>query len=257
MDVRPGDRVATLQVNTNQQVETYFAAAALDAVYVPLNFRARAAELTYMLNDSGARVLLAGSRYADHVRSFASDLHTVESYVALDEPVGGWLSYEDLLASASAEGRFPEGDGDDLTVILFTAGTTGEPKGVMLSHESFSSYVLANVTPADPEEAGRNILTVPLYHIAAVQAVMSAVYGGRTLVIQRQFEPVEWMQLVERERANRAMMVPNDGEDADGPPRLRPVRPEQPRRHHLRSRADAVRGDQKSHRGAATEHAFH
>ena len=208
MGVGPGDRVATLQVNTNQQVETYFAAAALDAVYVPLNFRARAAELTYMLNDSGARVLLAGSRYTDHVRSFASDLHTVESYVALDEPVGGWLSYEDLLASASAEGRFPEGDGDDLTVILFTAGTTGEPKGVMLSHESFSSYVLANVTPADPEEAGRNILTVPLYHIAAVQAVMSAVFGGRTLVIQRQFEPVEWMQLVERERANRAMMVP-------------------------------------------------
>ena len=208
LGVGPGDRVATLQVNTNQQVEVYFAAAALDAVYVPLNFRARAAELTYMLNDSGARVLLAGSRYAGHVRSFASDLDTVESFVALDEAVGGWLSYEDLLASASAEERFPEGDGDDLTVILFTAGTTGEPKGVMLSHESFSSYVLANVTPADPEEAGRNILTVPLYHIAAVQAVMSAVYGGRTLVIQRQFEPVEWMQLVEREKANRAMMVP-------------------------------------------------
>ena len=60
MGVGPGDRVATLQVNTNQQVETYFAAAALDAVYVPLNFRARAAELTYMLNDSGARVLLGG-----------------------------------------------------------------------------------------------------------------------------------------------------------------------------------------------------
>ena len=208
LGVGPGDRVATLQVNSNQQVETCFAAAKLDAVYVPLNFRARAAELTYMLNDSGATVLLAGSRYADHIRSFASDLDSVESFVALDSRVVGWLFYDDILSDASVEERFPQGDGDDLTVILFTAGTTGEPKGVMLGHESFSSYVLANVTPADPEEAGRNILTVPLYHIAAVQAVMSAVYGGSTLVIQKQFEPVEWMQLVERERASRAMMVP-------------------------------------------------
>ena len=122
-----------------------------------------------MLNDSGAKVLLAGGRYADQVRSHASDLDSVETFVALDTKVEGWLSYDEMLSRASSEERFPEGDGDDITLILFTAGTTGEPKGVMLSHESFSSYVLANVTPADPEEAGRNILTVPLYHIAAVQ----------------------------------------------------------------------------------------
>ena len=206
--VGPGDRIATLQVNSNEQIEAYFAAAKLDAVYVPLNFRARADELTYMLNDSGAKVLLAGSRYADHVRSFEPDLETVEHFVALDTHVEGWPFYESILASTAEEEHFPDGDDDDLTAILFTAGTTGEPKGVMLSHESFSSYVLTNVTPADPDEEGRNILTVPLYHIAAMQAVMSAVYGGRTLVIQRQFEPGEWMQLVERERANRAMMVP-------------------------------------------------
>ena len=208
LGVGPGDRIATVQVNSNEQVEAYFAAAKLDAVYVPLNFRARADELTYMLNDSGAKVLLAGSRYADHVRSFEPGLETVEHFVALDTFVEGWLFYESIMASAPDEEHFPNGDDNDLTAILFTAGTTGEPKGVMLSHESFSSYVLTNVTPADPDEEGRNILTVPLYHIAAMQATMSAVYGGRTLVIQRQFEPSEWMQLVERERANRAMMVP-------------------------------------------------
>jgi acyl-CoA synthetase (AMP-forming)/AMP-acid ligase II len=62
--------------------------------------------------------------------------------------------------------------------------------------------------PADPDEEERNILTVPLYHIAGMQAVISAIYGGRTLIIQRQFEPEEWMTLVETERADRAMMVP-------------------------------------------------
>jgi acyl-CoA synthetase (AMP-forming)/AMP-acid ligase II len=82
------------------------------------------------------------------------------------------------------------------------------PKGVMLSHDSFSSYILSNVSPVDPDDDERNILTVPLYHIAGVQTVMSSIYSGRTLIVQRQFEPKQWMELVETERANRAVMVP-------------------------------------------------
>ena len=208
LGVRSGDRIAMLQVNCNQHIETYFAAAKLDAVYVPLHFRARADELTYMINDSAPKVLLVGPRYAELVQSLGGSLESVRDYVALEEPVDGWHHYEGLIASASEEDRFPEADDDDLTMILFTAGTTGVPKGVMLSHQSFSSYILSNITPADPEAEERNILSVPLYHIAGVQAVMSAIYGGRTLIIQRQFEAGQWMELVERERADRAMMVP-------------------------------------------------
>ena len=208
LGVGSGDRVAMLQVNCNQHIEAYFAAAKLDAVYVPLHYRARAEELAYMITDSGPRVLLVGQRYAELVQSLVGSLDSVRDYVALEEPVDGWRHYEDLIASAAEEEHFPVADDDDLTMILFTAGTTGEPKGVMLSHQSFSSYVLNNVTPADPEAEERDLLSVPLYHIAGVQTVMSAVYGGRTLIIQRQFEAQQWMELVERERANRAMMVP-------------------------------------------------
>ena len=78
----------------------------------------------------------------------------------------------------------------------------------MLSHNSFSSYILANVEPVDMEVAEKNILTVPLHHIAGVQAVMAAIYGGRTLVLQRQFDEEGWMKLVQDEQVNRAMMVP-------------------------------------------------
>ena len=210
LSVGRGDRVAILQVNCNEHVEAYFATAKLDAVYVPLNFRARAEELTHMLNDAGPRVLLVGDRYVELVRSLAGDLDSVQHYVALEEPVAGWHRYDDLLTSGLDESALsgPQADGDDLTIIMFTAGTTDFPKGVMLSHDSFASYVLSNVTPADPEVDERNILTVPLYHIAGVQAVVASIYGGRTLIIQRQFEPNQWMELVERERANRAMMVP-------------------------------------------------
>ena len=118
------------------------------------------------------------------------------------------LCYEDMIASSPADEVVTEIDDYDTTILLYTAGTTGFPKGVMLSHNSFTVYVLENVTPADPELEERNILTVPLYHVAGIQAMMAAIYGGRTLVMERQFEAKEWMELVENEKANRAMMIP-------------------------------------------------
>ena len=208
LGIGPGDRVAMLQVNCNQHIEAYFATAKLDAVYVPMNFRARADELAYMINDAGPKVVLVGARYVELVKDCSKEIGCVDAYVALEDPVDGWRHYETLLDAGDDDERYPGADGDDLTIIMFTAGTTGSPKGVMLSHDSFSSYILGNVTPADPDADDRNILTVPLYHIAGVQAAFASIYGGRRLIIQRQFEPLEWMRLVETERANRAMMVP-------------------------------------------------
>ncbi|MBI4202223.1 MAG: long-chain-fatty-acid--CoA ligase [Chloroflexi bacterium] len=206
--VGPGDRIAAIQVNCNEHIEAYFAAAKLDAIYVPINFRVKNDELSFMLKDSGPKVLLAGGRYYDLVESVTKGVNSLQTLVGLDGPRESWVDYNVLLARGENEERFPQGDDDDTTIIMFTAGTTGTPKGVMLTYNSFSSYILANVAPADPEVEERNILTVPLHHIAGMQAVMSAIYGGRTVIIQRQFQPVEWMELVQREKANRAMMVP-------------------------------------------------
>ena len=208
LGVGEGDRVGIVQVNTDTVVETCFAAARADGVFVPLNFRARAEEISFMIKDSGPKVLLVGSRYLDLVDSISDELDSVEHYVSLDEPRDGWLYYEELLENAEEEDLWPTTAEQDLAVLLFTSGTTSYPKGVMLTHNSFASYILSHVTPADPEDAERNILTVPLYHIAGMQAMISAIYGGRTLIIQRQFEASQWMQLVETERVDRAMMVP-------------------------------------------------
>jgi len=208
LGVGPGDRIAVMQVNCNEHIESYFAAAKLDAIFVPINFRARAEELTFMLNDSGVKVIILGQRYQDMLRSIKGDLTTVEHQITLEGPGDGFLFYDELLENASDEERSPSADDDDTTIIMFTAGTTGTPKGVMLSHNSFSSYILANVDPVDMDTAEKNILTVPLHHIAGIQAVMAAIYGGRTLVLQRQFDEEGWMQLVQEEQVNRAMMVP-------------------------------------------------
>jgi acyl-CoA synthetase (AMP-forming)/AMP-acid ligase II len=208
LGVGAGDRVAVMQVNCNEHIESYFATAKLDAIFVPINFRARSEELSFMLNDSGVKAIILGQRYQDMLRQVKPELTTLEHQITLEAPADDFVSYEDLIANSSDEERFPAADGDDVTIIMFTAGTTGTPKGVMLSHNSFSSYILANVEPVDMEVAEKNILTVPLHHIAGVQAVMAAIYGGRTLVLQRQFDEEGWMKLVQEEQVNRAMMVP-------------------------------------------------
>jgi acyl-CoA synthetase (AMP-forming)/AMP-acid ligase II len=208
LGVTKGDRVAMLQVNCSQHVEVCFASAKVGAIYVPLNFRAKGDELKYMLNSAEANTLFAGERYIDLVNLIKPDISSVQHIISVESKRDGMLYYEDMLASASAEEVVAEIDDNDTTMLVYTAGTTGFPKGVMLSHNSFAVYVLENVTPADPELEERNILTVPLYHVAGIQAMMAAIYGGRTLVMERQFEAGEWMELVEREKANRAMMVP-------------------------------------------------
>jgi len=208
LGVKKGDRVAFLQVNCNQCVETYFAVAKTGAIYMPLNFRAKGNELSYMLNTAEANALLAGERYVPLINSIRPELKSLKHIISIENKHDDMLYYEDMISSSPADEVVTEIDDDDTTMLMYTAGTTGFPKGVMLSHNSFAVYMLENVTPADPLSEEGNILTVPLYHVAGIQAMMAAIYGGRTLVMERQFDPKEWMELVGREKANRAMMVP-------------------------------------------------
>ena len=208
LGVEKGDRIGMLEVNCNQYIETYFASAKLGAIFVPLNFRAKKEELNYMISNAEAKVLVVGSRYADMVNQMMPDLTTIKECIGVSRDYGGGVFYEDLVGSSSADEVINEVEGEEITVLMYTAGTTGRPKGVPLSHNGFVSYVLENVEPANPEIEEKNLLTVPMYHVAGIQAMMAAVYGGRTLVLMKQFEVEEWMKAVEKERVTRAMLVP-------------------------------------------------
>lgn len=208
LGVKKGDRIGMLQVNCIEFVETYFAAAKLGAIFVPLNFRAKADELNYMISNAQAKVLFIGERYLDIANAMLPHLACVEHCVSLEGTSGDKLRYENLVESSPADEFGTEIEDEDITILMFTAGTAGRPKGVPLRHSGFSSYVLENMDPADPEVEERNLLTVPLYHVAGIQAMVAGVYGGRTLVLMRQFEVKEWMKNVQEERISRAMLVP-------------------------------------------------
>lgn len=208
LGIQKGDRIGIIQVNCNQYIEAYFAAARLGAIFVPFNFRSKGNELTQMINNAGAKLLFVGARYLAMVEEISSRLATVRHYICLDKKQNEIPFYEDLISAASTDDLMSDIDDEDITILMYTAGTTGRPKGVPLKHSGFVSYVLDNVEPPNPEEEERNLLTVPLYHVAGMQAVLSAVYGGRTLILMRQFEAKEWLQTVQNERAMRAMLVP-------------------------------------------------
>ena len=100
LGVQKGDRVGMLQVNCNQYIEAYFAAAKTGAIFVPLNFRAKADELNYMIADSEAKILFVGNRYYELIESMLPELSSVEECIFIDDEKNGRLDYEELISSS-------------------------------------------------------------------------------------------------------------------------------------------------------------
>jgi acyl-CoA synthetase (AMP-forming)/AMP-acid ligase II len=208
LGVAKGERVAVLDTNSARYVEAYFATAMRGGVFVPLNYRARADELAYLVATAGVRLLCVGERYVPLVASVRDRLVGVRHYIALDAPQAAMLPYEGLLAQGAAETAEAEVDGDDVSVLMYTSGTTGRPKGVMLTYGDFVAYVCGHTELADGTPRGATLLCVPLYHIAGITSMMTSVFAGRRLVIHRQFDPVAWLATVQRERITHAFLVP-------------------------------------------------
>jgi acyl-CoA synthetase (AMP-forming)/AMP-acid ligase II len=208
LGVQKGDRIGMLSVNCPQYVETYFAVAKIGGIFVPLNFKSKPDELGYLISHAEATILLTGARYFDMLERMRSDLVSIKTYISVDKKQDGALFYDDLIISSASDEVFGDIDDDDITILMYTAGTTGRPKGVPLRHSSFVSYILNNLEPANPEIEERNLLTVPLYHVAGIQAMLAGAYGGRTLVMMPQFEVKAWLNHVQKHQVTRAMLVP-------------------------------------------------
>ncbi|MEX2246345.1 MAG: long-chain-fatty-acid--CoA ligase [Dehalococcoidia bacterium] len=205
----PGHPVGMVAVNCAEFIEAYYAAAKVGATFVPLNYRAKQDELTYMINTSDIRVLFVGERYLDLVAALRPTLEGVAQFVCLDRKTEGMGHYPEIVAAASPDDPYVEVDENSPTVLIYTSGTTSLPKGVALTYLNLSVYVTNTMSPADPaSEPDVTLLSVPMFHVAGVTPIMSSVWGGRTLVILPQFDPKAWLEAVQKERVTHSFVVP-------------------------------------------------
>lgn len=201
------DVVAALDTNSDYYVACYYAAAKAGLTFLPLNYRAKAPELEYMINTAGAKLLLVGDRYADLVERIQPKLTSVRTFLALGSATE-FDKLTTLAAAAESDETEVEVDENDTSVLMYTSGTTSLPKGVMLSFHDFTAYVTANVEMADGTDRGVALVCVPFYHIAGTTAMMTTLWAGRKLVIMAQFDPAGWLAAVEREKVTHAFVVP-------------------------------------------------
>lgn len=209
LGVKKGDRIAILSFNCSQFLEIYFGLAKLGAWAVPLNFRLVGRELTYALNDSKSSMLFIGEEFIDLTNEIRGDLETVEKYILIEgEPRDDLLSYEELLETSHDAEPGVEVDMEDIQMLCYTSGTTGFPKGAMLSHgnliwNSINMNFAWGVTPDDV-----TVCAAPLFHTGALHCVaFPTFHTGGTTIVFKQFDPREVMEAIQRERVTNMVML--------------------------------------------------
>src|SRR5262249_12992869 len=213
LGIQPGDRVAFLSGNCHRLLEAYYGVLEAGAVLLPLNVRLNPAELAFILNDSGAKVLFVGREFVDVVESFRGDASTVKAYFMLEgEPQRNWLerkNYDQLLEEAEPYWLdFMTVDEDSLAEIFYTSGTSANPKGVMLSHRNIYLHALSGCVTLNPTADTVELHTIPLFHANGWGLAHSLVYVGAKHVMMKKFETAEVFRLIEREKATGCSLVP-------------------------------------------------
>ena len=203
--VVPGDRVAVLGLNSADLLESAIAAIRAGAICVPVNFRLVADEVAYALNDSGAVAVVVDAALSSTLEKAREQAPTVRRVVT----IGGDL--EDVLAGASVDYRELPNSDDDTALIMYTSGTTGRPKGAMLSHRNLYLHSFSNIStnggPGGPEVG---MSAAPMFHIAGISFAHIIATAGGTIVIPRSsgFDPVETLDLLEHEKVTSCFCVP-------------------------------------------------
>jgi long-chain acyl-CoA synthetase len=207
LGVERGDAVAALDTNSADYVTTYYAAATLGAVFVPLNYRAKPPELEYMISAAKIGALFVGGRYADLLERLRPNLPSLRSVISYGAERPGWIPFGELVAQGE-ELEDADVEETDVSILMYTSGTTSLPKGVLLTHGDFTTYVTNTAELADGGDRGSALVSVPFYHIAGTAQMMTTMWSGRRLVVMPQFDPIEWLRVVQEEQITHAMVVP-------------------------------------------------
>ena len=203
------DRVAVMSFNS---IETFEVASGLrrsGVVIVPVNYRLRGSEVAYVLNDSGAKVVLAGADHVEVVEAARAEVSGDPRFIALGDTVPpGWLEYRDLM-ERSPDAPLPGTGGSGLgPSMIYTSGTTGHPKGAWRPHGVNIENVLQIISIFELNPSDVHLTCGPGYHSAV--SFFTALHSllGSTVVLQSRFHAAEALDLVERHRVTTTFMAP-------------------------------------------------
>lgn len=206
------DRIAILLPNCHVFLESYYAAACLGAVSVPLNFRLSPREISYILADSEAKILIADPQFAGPVEAVRNGGKPGLQVVWTGKgprPAPADLIYEEVLAAFPAsEELVSPARPEDTAQIYYTSGTTGRPKGVMLSHKNVYIHALGTIAELNLADRDVWVHAAPLFHLADAWATWAVTWVGGTHVIVREFNPQKVLEIFEREKATITNLIP-------------------------------------------------
>lgn len=210
MGLRKGERIALYTLNSPVWFELFIGAAQLGLVVVPLNVRLSAPELQFQLQDSGAVALAVGPEFVDSVAAVTAG-SAVQHVICLEGGSGQWPKLTTL--------SYPQPDGapppavelspESPLLIVYTSGTTGRPKGAVLTHQNLFFNALNNNAGLGLTAEDVILTVLPLFHVGGIGLFATpALLAGGTVVLPRRFEPAEALRLIERERVTVMMTVP-------------------------------------------------
>ncbi len=208
--VRPGDRVAYLSFNNHRLLEGYFGAPHARAVVLPLNVRLAPPELVQILNHSEARLLFFENEFAALVGKLRPSCPSLERLVALDEKAPpADMTYEELLGlGRTGRANVMSYDESAPAELFYTSGTTGNPKGVVLSHRTIYLHGLDVVACTGLRDDSVELHTIPLFHANGWGRPHAATMTGATQIMVRRFDPGFVFRLIEEHRVTDMSLVP-------------------------------------------------
>ena len=205
--VQRGDVVAFLDKNHPACIELTFAAASLGAANAIINFRLAADELDYVLNDSGAKVLIVGKEFQPAIDKIRDKLDHVEHVISVTPEGADDDEYEAMLAAATPTGRSDGVDPGDVAIIMYSSGTTGRPKGVELTQANLIAHTVNAHEGFEFDEGDKNMVSMPLFHVGGSSYAQFGIHDGVPSVMTRDVDGASLAGAIFK-GANRTFLVP-------------------------------------------------
>lgn len=205
-----GERVAILGRNSMENGESYLAVPNAGLVLVMLNYRLSPNEIQAILADSQPAALIVHEEFVGHIEQILNNLGSVQYFIHIGDKTGtpnGWLHYETLIENARAGEPEVEITEEDLAALLYTSGTTGTPKGCMVTHRNLYHVGRSMALEMGIGLDNIGIIPAPLFHASGLVILMNGLYSGTASVIMPRWNVVEFMELVEKYKVTTGVMA--------------------------------------------------